>query len=396
VNLADGIVIVLAGLAGYRGWRRGMVGQVFELGGGFLGLLAGVYAGPRIAALFTKQAGLEGAIISLIVVFVGLSAGQAGGYYLGHKLGLRARAGRLASVNSVLGSAFGVAVTLVSYWLVGSLLVQGPSPEVARSLQRSTILGWVNRALPEPPNVLAYLRQYLDTSGFPQVFANVQRPVSPPVDLPSNAIARQAVRAAQDSTVRVIAPACGGTQLGSGWVAAPDIVITNAHVVAGSREAIQIQQQGSSGSLEGTVVLYDSDTDIAAVRVSGLSGPVLELETTDQDRGTPGATLGYPGEREGELVAHRAAVQSRYDAVGRDIYGQSAVTREIYELRSVVRQGDSGGPFVLPDGTVAGVVFAASTTDEDTGYALTGREVAPDIDKAAARTNAVGTGSCTH
>jgi uncharacterized membrane protein required for colicin V production len=396
VNLADAIVVVLAALAGYRGWRRGMVGQVFELGGGFLGLIAGVFAGPRVAALFTKQAGLEGAIISLIVVFVGLSAGQAGGYYLGHKLGLLARGRRLAVVNSGLGSAFGVAVTLVSYWLVGSLLVHGPSADVAASLRKSKILGWVNDALPEPPNVLAYLRQYLDTSGFPQVFAGLPRPVSPPVDLPTGEVARQAARAAQESTVRVVAPACGGTQLGSGWIAAKDLVITNAHVVAGSRDGVQIQQQGSSGTLQGIVVLYDSDTDIAAVRVSGLTGRVLELDTTDLERGTPGATLGYPGEREGELVAHRAAVQSRYDAVGRDIYGQSSVTREIYELRSVVRQGDSGGPFVLPDGTVAGVVFAASTTDDDTGYALTGSEVAPDIDRAAARAGAVGTGSCTH
>jgi S1-C subfamily serine protease len=396
VNLADLAVIALAALAAYRGWRRGMVGQLFELGGGFLGLVGGVYAGPRIAAMFTKQAGLEGAIISLIVVFVGLSGGQALGYYLGHKLGLLARGARMALVNSSLGSAFGVAVTLVSYWLVGSLLVQGPSREVAQELRRSTILGWVNNALPEPPNVLAYLRQYLDTSGFPQVFANLPRPVSPPVDLPSNAVARDAVRAAQESTVRVVAPACGGTQLGSGWIAARDLVITNAHVVAGSREGIQIQEQGADATLQGDVVLYDPDTDLAAVRVSGLTGPVLDLEESPQDRGTPGATLGYPGESDGELVARRAAVQSRYEAVGRDIYGQSSVTREIYELRSVVRQGDSGGPFVLPDGRVAGVVFAASTTDRDTGYALTGAEIAPDLAQAEARRTPVGTGSCTH
>lgn len=396
MNVADLIVVVLAALAGYRGWRRGMVGQVFELGGGFLGLIVGVYAGPRIAALFTKQAGLEGAIISLVVVFVGLSVGQAAGYYLGHKLGLLARAGKMAAVNSTLGAAFGVAVTLVSFWLVGSLLVQGPSPDVARSLRRSTILGWVNSALPEPPNVLAYLRQYLDTSGFPQVFEGLPRPVSPPVELPSSVVARRAVEAAQESTVRVVAPACGGSQLGSGWVAAENLVITNAHVVAGSRDGVQIQQQGSTDTLDGRVVLYDPDIDIAAVRVSGLTGPILELEETDQERGTPGATLGYPGESGGELVAHRAAVQSRYEAVGRDIYGQSSVTREIYELRSVVRQGDSGGPFVLPDGRVAGVVFAASTTDRDTGYALTGSEVAPDIARAETLSAAVGTGTCTH
>ena len=396
MNVVDLIVVLLAGIAGYRGWRRGFVGQVFELGGGFIGLIAGVYLGPRVAAIFTKQAGLEGAIISLVVVFIGLSAGQAGGYYLGHKLGLLAAGARLASVNQALGSAFGVVVILVSFWLIGSLLVQGPSPDVTRALRKSRILGWVNEALPQPPNVLAYLRQYLDTSGFPQVFAGLPRPVSPPVDLPSSKVAREAVSAAQQSTVRVVIPACGGTQLGSGWVAANDLVITNAHVVAGGHDGAQIQQQGSDGPLDGKVVFFDPDTDIAAIRVSGLTGPVLQLDTTDEERGTPGATLGYPGESGGQLIAHRAAVQSRYEAVGRDIYGQDSVTREIYELRSIVRQGDSGGPFVLPDGRVAGVVFAASTLDKGIGYALTGSEVRSDVTTAETRTSSVGTGPCTH
>lgn len=396
MNVVDLIVVLLACIAGYRGWRRGFVGQVFELGGGFLGLIGGVYLGPRVAAIFTKQAGLEGAIISLVVVFVGLSAGQAVGYYLGHKLGLKATGARLAFANQTLGSAFGVAVTLVSFWLIGSLLVQGPSPAVIRALRKSRILTWVNAALPEPPNVLAYLRQYLDTSGFPQVFAGLPRPVSPPVALPSSNVARAAVRAAQQSTVRVVAPACGGTQLGSGWVAGESLVITNAHVVAGSHGGVQVQQQGSSQPLDGRVVFFDSDTDIAGIRVSGLTGRVLELDTDNEDRGTPGATLGYPGESGGRLIAHRAAVQARYPAVGRDIYGQSSVTRDIYELRSIVRQGDSGGPFVLPDGRVAGVVFAASTLDNDIGYALTGDEVSSDVETAGRRTSAVGTGACTH
>jgi uncharacterized membrane protein required for colicin V production len=396
VNVVDLIVILLAAAAGYRGWRRGLVGQVFELGGGFLGLIGGVYLGPRVASIFTKEAGLEGAIISLVVVFVGLSLGQAGGYYLGHRLGRRATGARLAAINQTLGSAFGVAVTLVSFWLIGSLLVHGPSPSVTRALQKSTILKLVNKALPEPPNVLAYLRQYLDTSGFPQVFAGLPRQVSPPVDLPSSKVAREAVKAAQQSTVRVVVPACGGTQLGSGWIAARDLVITNAHVVAGGHEGVQIQQQGSQESLDGRVVYFDSDVDIAAIRVSGLTGPVLPLDTTDEERETPGATLGYPGESGGELVAHRAAVQSRYEAVGRDIYGRDSVTREIYELRSVVRQGDSGGPFVLPDGRVAGVVFAASTLDKNIGYALTGSEVMDDIATAETRTASTATGPCTH
>jgi hypothetical protein len=82
--------------------------------------------------------------------------------------------------------------------------------------------------------------------------------------------------------------------------------------------------------------------------------------------------------------------------VGLDIYGQDEVSREVYELRSPVRQGDSGGPFVLPDGSVAGVVFAASTTDGDTGYALTGEEVMDELETGLSAESPVGTGRCTH
>jgi S1-C subfamily serine protease len=96
------------------------------------------------------------------------------------------------------------------------------------------------------------------------------------------------------------------------------------------------------------------------------------------------------------MITHRAAVQARYTASGRDIYGRSIVEREVYEIRAKVRQGDSGGPFVLPNGDVAGVVFAASTTDDDIGYALTGDEVDDEVEQGSQRTQPVDTGGCTH
>jgi S1-C subfamily serine protease len=272
------------------------------------------------------------------------------------------------------------------------MLVDGPSKPIARAVQHSKVLKNVSELLPRPPNVFAYLRQYLDTSGFPQVFAGFPRPVGPPVHLPKNDIARRAVTKAERSTVQVVVPACGGTQLGSGWVADDSTVVTNAHVVAGGDSVTVIDQAGEH---PGEVVLYDPKTDVAVIHVEGTDGPPLPLETVTQPRGAPGATLGYPGGR-GTLVPHRAAVQDSYEAVGRDIYGRSTVTREIYELRSPVRQGDSGGPFVLPTGEVAGVVFAASTTDGDTGYALTGKEVADEVADGSRRSSPVATGSCTH
>lgn len=392
MNLVDVVVILVAVLAALRGWRRGLLGQVFELGGGFLGLVAGVVLGPRIAAQFTDQPGLRAALISLLVVFICLSIGQTVGFVVGHRFGSATHAAGLRSLDAGLGSAFGLIVWIVAFWLLGSMLTRGPSPELARALQSSTSLRVTHQILPEPPDVLAHLEQYLDTSGFPQVFAGLPR-TSDPVELPSQREARQAVQAAQASTVRVVVPACGGIQLGSGWVSAGDTVVTNAHVVAGGDE-IRVQQRNGV-EVSGRVVLFDPEIDVAVVRAQGLGAAPLQLQAEVQQRGTPGATLGFPGHLGGEFRGKRAAVQASYQATGRDIYGRQLVNRQVYELRSPVRQGDSGGPFVLPNGQVAGVVFAASTTDRNTGYALTGAQVTGQVRRGATQDQPVDTGPCT-
>ena len=394
MNLVDLGVIVLAGMAAFRGWRRGFIGQLFEFGGGFLGLIAGVALGPRIASMFTDQAGAGAALISIATVFVMLSIGQAIGFIAGHRFAQFAQRARLGVFDSGMGSGLSIVVTFIAFWLIGGVLIHGPSKGLAKELTKSNTLSFMNDVMPPPPDVLAYIRQYLDTSGFPQVFAGLPRPVGEPVKLPSNAEARQAGERADQSVVRIVVPACGGTQLGSGWIAADETVVTNAHVVSGG-DSVTVQQQ-ATGDHTGTVVVFDPKTDIAVIHVEGLTGSPLQLDTEIKERGATGATLGYPGARGGTLVIKRAAVQAEYDATGKDIYGQSDARREVYELRAPVRQGDSGGPFVLSNGDVAGVVFAASTTDGDIGYALTAAEVQDEIEDGSAKTAAVSTGRCTH
>ena len=390
MNLADLVVILLAGFAAFRGFRQGLLGQFFELGGGFLGLVVGVTLGGTVADAFTDEPGLQALLISLLTVFILLSLGQTAGHLIGLRFARAATGARLGGVNQGLGAGFGIFVTLLSYWLIGSLLVHGPSREVAKLMSKSVILNELNE-LSDPPDVLAYLRQYLDTAGFPQVFAGLPRPVGEPVDLPSDKVARRTARKVQASTVRIVVPACGGQQLGSGWIAAPDTVVTNAHVVAGGGD---VEVQDPDGTHTGRVVLFDSATDLAVVHVTGLSGRPLDLDTSELERGTPGATLGYPGSTAPDLDIDAAAVQDSYPARGRDIYGRDDVTREVYELRASIRQGESGGPFALPSGDVAGVVFAASTTDRNVGYALTGAEIADEVQQGAGRTEPVSTGDC--
>jgi S1-C subfamily serine protease len=395
VTLLDVGVLLLAAAAAYRGFRRGLLGQALEFGGGLLGLLIGLSLGPRLASALINSPGLQGAAIALVTVLVGLSLGQVLGFALGQHFGSMARRARLGGVDSGLGAAFGLVVILIAYWLLGSLLARGsPLPQLTEALGRSRILAALNDVA-EPPNVLAYVTHYLDTSKFPPVFVDPsQQRDGASIRLPSSRVGRAAFRAAGGSTVRVAVPACGGVQLGSGWIAGENTVVTNAHVVAGG-DSFRIED--ATGRHPATVVLFDPRTDLAVLRTGDLAGPPLRLETSLLAPGAAGATLGYPGEQGGNLDAQPAAVQRHLPARGLDIYGRSEVVRDVYELRARVRQGDSGGPFVLANGRVAGVIFAASTTDPGrTGYALTGMEVSDEIRDGTRATEAVDTGDCTH
>ncbi|MDQ3991921.1 MAG: MarP family serine protease, partial [Actinomycetota bacterium] len=226
--------------------------------------------------------------------------------------------------------------------------------------------------------------------GFPEVFAGLPPAPAGPVDPPSNRQVRRAMEASGPGTLRVVGRACDRIQNGSGFVVDPNHVVTNAHVVAGVTDP-QVQQQGGD-SFAATTVLFDPDLDLAVLRMEAAPAdplPMVEAALARRDRG---AVLGYPGG--GPLRARAAAVRRVMTAVGRDIYGRGTVRREVYELQTRVRPGNSGGPFVDLDGRVAGVVFAASTTEEDVGYALTAAQVRPRIDRALGRTDPVGTGPC--
>lgn len=394
MNIVDLLFILVAGLTAYRGYRRGLLGLVFELGGGFIGLLAGVALGPRIADAVTDRAGLAGVMISLLTVFVLLTVGQTLGYIVGQRFANLAHKVKLGKLNQGLGALGGVVLAALTFWLIGSLVAASTLRPVNRALSRSVILQGLDDSLPPPPNLLSYFSQYLNTSGFPQVFAGLPRPVGPPVDLPSDRMVRRAIDAATASTVRISVPACGGTQLGSGWVVSEAVVVTNAHVVAGG-DNVTVQTQADE-TVSARIVRFDPRRDVAVLRLGeSVPAPPLRLETQPRERGQPGATLGYPGNGNGRLDTDPAAIQDRYEAVGKDIYGRNDVAREVYELRAEVTQGESGGPFVLPNGSVAGLVFAASTTDAGRGFALTGAEIVDEVNAGIGARDTVSSGPCT-
>ena len=181
------------------------------------------------------------------------------------------------------------------------------------------------------------------------------------------------------------------SSVGSGVILDPaGYVVTNAHVVAGVDDPIV--RGPDQDSRHGTTVLFDPDLDLAILHVPNWPGRVLPLTPGDVERGEVGAVLGYPGG--GPLAGGGAAVLRSFEPLGRDIYGTQDVVRLVLELQAVVRPGNSGGPFVLTDGSVAGVVFAASSAEEDIGYAIAAEEVRPRLAEVVGATAEVETGPC--
>ncbi|HEY5251491.1 MAG TPA: trypsin-like peptidase domain-containing protein, partial [Acidimicrobiales bacterium] len=199
-----------------------------------------------------------------------------------------------------------------------------------------------------------------------------------------------AVAAAGSSTVKIVGEGCGQIQEGSGFVVAPGLVVTNAHVVAGIAHPTV---EDGAGTHDTTVVYFDPSFDLAVLRTD-VSEPALALDPQTVPRSTQGAVLGYP--EGGPFMDVPAGVMAEFQAQGRDIYGQGLTVRDVYEIQAVVRPGNSGGPLVLPNGEVIGVVFSRSTTNGTIGYALTSPGVMTRVHQAEAATSAVGTGGCTN
>jgi S1-C subfamily serine protease len=389
VDLLDLFLIVLVVLAAYSGYRRGALLQMLTFGGLLLGLFVGATLAPQFAGLAASR-GAQAAIA--LVSFLAIAAvGDALGWVIGSRLYAVARTSRFGSVDAAGGSAVAVVALLLAIWFVGLNLANGPIPSLSRQIRGSAVVRGLDAVLPPPPSLLGQIRKFLDTFGFPQVFAGLPPAPGGPVQAPSQTQAQGAFNRAAHSTFRIVGEACGRIQEGSGFLVAPHYVVTNAHVLAGIQHPRVQQQDGAS--FRGVPVLFDSKEDIAVLRVRATSDPVLPLVGSEVDRGAVGAVVGYPGG--GNLTGVAAANRRVLHAVGRDIYGNGNVVRDIYELQAQIKPGNSGGPFVLVNGKVAGVVFAASTTDPGIGYAITSIDAKPDIRSALGRTAPVGTGPCT-
>jgi len=281
---------------------------------------------------------------------------------------------------------------LLSAWLVASVLSQSRYTWLSSAIDKSDILHEVDGILPSVPSVFSHVQSFLGTAGFPSVFAKFPPTAAPPVTLPSEAGAQVAARTAIGSTVKVVGQACGLTQEGTAFVVAPHLVLTNAHVVAGEK-AGQTEVVAAGETYSATPVFFDPSYDLALLRTAAPLGRPLVLETATAGRGTEGAVIGYP--ENGALSVVPAGVAGSLAAVGRDIYNEGLVERQVYQIDAAVLPGNSGGPLLNTSGHVLGVVFSRSISSPDVGYALAASGVSPILDKEVGDTAPVQTQACT-
>jgi hypothetical protein len=379
----DWIIVAFTLLMGVWGYAQGLIVGALSLAG-FLG---GAFLGSRLGPLVLHDGAHSpyAPLIALIGAFVIGGILASGLEVLGFHLRRRLPAG-LGMLDGIGGAVLIAAAGLVVCWIAGAVALQTPGARgLRKDIQRSAILGALNKELPPSGVILNALARF---DPFPTITGPVPR-----VPAPTAKIARDPdVRAAGRSTVKVLGTACGLGVEGSGWVAKPGVVVTNAHVVAGESDTT-VQVQGTGPQHSAKAIWFDPTNDVAILRVPGLSGsvPPLALNVGAQP-GTSAAILGYP--ENGPFDVRPARLGPTSPVRTQDAYGRGPILRTITSLRGLVRSGNSGGPVVDDRGRVITTIFAASVGGrEHTGFGVPDSIVASALQSA---NGAVGTGPCAH
>jgi S1-C subfamily serine protease len=383
----DIVIALLVVLAALNGLRLGAMVQVFSFAGFFSGLALGI--GLAFVVAKPVGAGISRTILVLALVLGIAVATSIAGSILGGWASVTLKRWHLGAFDAGVGAAIGGISILLSAWLIAGFLVQTQITWLNQSIDRSAVLRSVDQILPPVPSAVAQVQSLLSSQGFPSVFAAIAPPLATPTVLPSTASALQIAAPAVSSTYKILGNGCGAIIEGSSFVVQRGLLVTNAHVVAGIQNPTVVV---GGITYAATPVVFDPSLDIAVLRTKAPTNAPLSLATSTASRGTPSAVVGFP--ENGALHVASASVSASFEAVGRDIYGGSLVTRQVYEINAQVLPGNSGGPLVAQGGSVLGVVFSRSTVNANVGYALTSSAIAGDVARGEASSTPVSTGAC--
>lgn len=399
MNVLDFLLLAGAVWFAVIGYRQGFVVGILSVIGFLGGGLVAIYLLPVLWGQVTdgSEVSSTAAVVAVVIVIVCASVGQAFTTHLGNKLRRYITWSPARAVDATGGSLVNVVAMLLVSWLIGSALAGTSLPTLGKEVRNSSVLLGISRVM--PPQASTWFTDFssvLAQNGFPQVFSPFANEPITEVRAPDPALAGSPVAArARQSIVKVVgtAPSCGKVLEGTGFVFSDRRVMTNAHVVGGVDEpTVQIGGQGRL--YDAKVVLYDWRRDIAVLDVPDLDAKPLGFTDTDHDAETGNSAIvaGFP--ENGAYDVRSARVRARIDANGPDIYHRGTVRRDVYSLFTTVRQGNSGGPLLTPDGKVYGVVFAKSLDDPNTGYALTADEIRQDIAQGRTANQQVDSQAC--
>jgi S1-C subfamily serine protease len=393
MNVLDILLLVLVAAYALSGYWQGFITGAFATVGLLAGGLLGIWLAPILLSGLAPS--LWVSLGALFIVILGASLGQALLQYAGARAREKVTWQPARFVDALGGAALSAMAVLLVAWALGVAVSGARIDGVTEHVRASKVLSTVNAALPEAaPNALREFNNVVGLGFFPRYL----EPFAPEriVEVgpgPAEMLDDPDIVAARHSVLKIRGNnKCGRGVEGTGFVYEPNRLMTNAHVVAGvDRPMVEI----GDSMVEAQVVAFDSDIDIAVLRVD--TGNIRSLQFDIDHDGPaqpqdPVAILGYPEDGPYDVQPGRIRAEQRLRSP--DIYGRGAVIREVYSIRALVRPGNSGGPVLNEDGRVSGVVFAASVTDSETGYAVTAEQVQGIADGARAATTPVSSGAC--
>jgi S1-C subfamily serine protease len=386
VDFLDAIILGAMVAAGVGGWRLGFLARMAS----WIGLGFGLYVAARLlptaVRAFNGPDPSSRLLVASALLVGGAFVGQGLGLILGAQIHRILPLGPLKGADRAAGAVVGlVGVLIVTWVLVPSMAdVPGWPAEQARA---SVVAHALDSLAPASPDTVDTLRRLVGSSNFPQVFSALRRAPQAGPPPPDSGLLPAVVQRVLASTVKVEGAACHRIQEGSGFASAVDTVVTNAHVVAGVDQPIVIRPDGRR--IRATVVLYDSDRDLAILRAPNLQENALPIATGR--RNDQGAVFGHPGGQDDVRVAP-AKVSDEIRARGRDLYDTHPTERDVWILASDLHPGDSGGALVNGNGQVIGVAFAIAPDRQSTAYALTSKELNAALQEP--RAQKANTGQC--
>lgn len=387
----DLALYALAAAAAISGWINGAAASGFALLGVAIGATSGLLVAPHLVRELDSPVGRLAAGLAVIAVMVLI--GQIAGVTIGRAARRYISGAGARVLDSTVGAVFQAAAMLLVAWLVAIPVAAQEGPGLGKAVRGSSVLAKIDDVAPEQlQRIPAAFTSVLGTTGFPDILGPFGTTPLQEVPPPDPVLAgSEVVAAVQPSVLKILgrAESCSRALEGSGFVASPGLVMTNAHVVAGTDS---VRVVAGDRELDADVVVYDPGVDVAVLRVPGLQAPVLPFADRQGRSGDDAIVVGYPGN--GPYRPDAARIRERVTLRGPDIYREATVEREVYILRGSVREGNSGGPLITPQGQVVGVVFGAAMDAADTGYALTVEQVLPQLERAVDAFEPVPTGSC--